>query len=157
MDSFAILRPYPRARDALFGRFLQKWQYSQHRRFSTAARMRRTVASEPTRHSRMRTTAHPSRRSRCETLASRRLFESIFSRQNFLLLRGRYLHEHPCQKHPSTNTAILSPGHAKSGRPATGHCLRYPRRPDAQRIRPRASSVVRLFFEPTEAMILDRI
>jgi hypothetical protein len=126
-------------------------------RLRIAVQIRRTVASEPTRHSRMRTTAHPARRRPCETRASRRLFDSIFSRQNFLLLRGRYLHEHPCQKHPSTNTATFRRGHAKSGRPVTGHCLRYPRRPAAQRIRLIASSVVRLPFERTEAMIFERM
>ncbi len=42
------------------------------------------------------------------------------------------------------------------GRPITGQCLRYPRRPDAHRIRPSANSVVRLPFERTEAMIFER-
>jgi hypothetical protein len=42
------------------------------------------------------------------------------------------LHEHPCQKHPSTNTATFRSGHAKSGRPTIGQCLRYPRRPALQ-------------------------
>ena len=77
-----------------------------------------------TAHSFIRSTIHPSRRSACDTRRSRRLLAWILSRQNFLLLRGRYLQGQPCQKHPSTNTAIFLPGHAKSGFPATGQCLR---------------------------------
>ena len=122
-----------------------------------ATRIRRRVAFEATLHSRTRRTDQPVRRSCWATLESRHLFASIFSRQNLVLLRGRYLHEHPCQKHPSTNTATFKLGHAKSGRPTIGQCFRYPRRPAAQRIRPNANSVVRLPFERTEAMILDRI
>ena len=131
--------------------------YASVFRFAIAARIRPIVAFEATLHSRTRRTDQPARRSRWETRESRRMFASIFSRQNLLLLRGRYLHEHPCQKHPSTNTATFRPGQAKSGRPEIGQCFRYPRRPAAQSIRPSANSVVRLPFERTEAMILDRI
>jgi hypothetical protein len=125
-------------------------------RLAIAAWIRLIVAFEATLHSRTRTTDQPARRSRWETRESRRTFDSIFSLQNLLLLRGRYLHEHPCQKHPSTNTATFRLGHAKSGRPTIGQCFRYPRRPAAQRIRPNANSVVRLPFERTEAMIFER-
>lgn len=125
-------------------------------RLAIAARILLIVLSDATLHSLTRRTDQPSRRSCWETLESRLMFATIFSRQNFLLLRGRYLHEHPCQKHPSTNTATWRPGQAKSGRPAIGQCLRYPRRPASRRIRPNANSVVRLPFERTEAMIFDR-
>jgi hypothetical protein len=131
--------------------------YGRVLRLAIARRIRLMVAFELTLHSRTRITDQPARRSRWETLESRCMFASIFSFQNLLLLRGRYLHEHPCQKHPSTNTATFRLGHAKSGRPTIGQCFRYPRRPDAQRIRPNANSVVLLPLERTEAMILDRI
>jgi hypothetical protein len=51
---------------------------------------------------------------------------------------------------------MLRLGHAKSGRPSTRQCLRYPRRPDFQSMLPRANSVLRLPWARTEAMILDR-
>jgi hypothetical protein len=130
--------------------------YGSVLRLAITTRIRRMVAFELTLHSRTRTTDQPARRSCWETLESRRIFASIFSLQNFVLLRGRYLHEHPCQKHPSTNTATFRLGHAKSGRPTIGQCFRYPRIPEAQRTRPNANSVVRLPLERTEAMIFDR-
>ena len=88
--------------------------------------MRETVAVLKTAHSFMRMTFQPADFSFLETLLSLRRFVSILFRQNSVFERGRYLPQlvHPCQKHPSTNTASLRPGHAKSGLPKTGHCLR---------------------------------
>jgi hypothetical protein len=55
-------------------------------------------------------TDHPSRLSAWVTRRSRRLFASILLRQNSVLLRGRYLQRRPCQKQPSTKTAIFRAG-----------------------------------------------
>lgn len=102
-------------------------------------------------------TIQPSVRNARLTRLSRARLASILFRQNKTLVRGRYLHlVQPCQKHPSTKTAILRPGHAKSGLPCTLQCFRYPRNPIAQRRLASGSSVVVLPRDLTAAMILDR-
>jgi hypothetical protein len=155
IDGLGVIRPGGQEGGSVAD--VQTVVYGRVFRSAIDARIRLIVACEATLHSRTRRTDQPARRSRWETLESRRMFASIFCRQNFLLLRGRYLHGQPCQKHPSTNTATFRPGHAKSGRPAIGQCFRYPRRPAARRIRPNANSVVRFPFERTEAIIFDLI
>ena len=90
----------------------------------TARLMRDSVRSSPILHSHTRWTLQPSFRSFRETRASLRRLDTIFCFQNFVLLfDGRSQRGHPCQKHPSTNSATLDTGHAKSGFPATGHCF----------------------------------
>jgi hypothetical protein len=118
--------------------------------------MRASVEGFRTLHSLMRRTLHPSLRSDFATRMSRRMFVSILLRQNSVFVRGRYLQEHPCQKQPSTKTASLRPGHAKSGLPATGQCLRYPLIPAAHRSCAKGNSVVVFPRDRTAAMILDR-
>jgi hypothetical protein len=86
--------------------------------------MRARVAGFRTEHSLIRTTFHPAPLSDRATRRSLRLLVSILSRQNALCVLGRYLQRQPCQKQPSTKTATLGRGHAKSGLPATGQCLR---------------------------------
>lgn len=125
-------------------------------RNSMAREMRRRVAARETAHSFTRITVHPARRKCWDTRRSRRWLFSILSRQNLVFVLGKYLQRHPCQKQPSTNTATLSLGHAKSGLPSTVHCLRYPRRPADQSRCPNACSVDRFPAERTAAMILDR-
>jgi hypothetical protein len=121
-----------------------------------ARMIRERVRSSPIRHSHTRRTLQPSLRSLRATLASRRRFDTIFDFQNFLLLLdGRSQRGHPCQKHPSTNSATLDFGHAKSGFPATGHCFLNPRMP---RLRSNFS-MLRSVVPPnvrTEAIIFDR-
>lgn len=128
----------------------------RHRDRPSALTIRASVAGFRTTHSLILRTVHRSRRRHCATRLSRRLFVSILLRQNSVLVRGRYLQEQPCQKQPSTKTASFRPGHAKSGLPATGQCLRYPLMPAAQRSFASGSSVVVLPREWTAAMILDR-
>jgi hypothetical protein len=119
--------------------------------------MRRGVLVALILHSQTRMTTQPSLRSREETLRSRCWLVSILLRQNWTLLWEKRLQcGHPCQKQPSTKIAIFNPGHAKSGRPRTGHCFRYPRMPFRQRIPASRSSVLRFPVEPTEAMIFER-
>ncbi len=89
-----------------------------------ALAMRLSVDGLYMKHSLIRMTVHPSRLRDRETRRSLRLLFSILSLQNFVLVRGRYLQRQPCQKQPSTNTAILRAGHAKSGFPSTSQCLR---------------------------------
>lgn len=111
-----------------------------------------------TAHSFTRTTVHPVRRRPLLTRRSRRRFCSILLRQKSVFVCGMFLQRlHPCQKHPSTKTATFRRGHAKSGRPTTCQCLRYPRRPDSQRRWPNVSSVLLFPFERIAAMMLDRL
>ena len=86
--------------------------------------IRASVAGFRTAHSLILRTVHPSRLRDWATRRSRRLLFSILFRQNSVFVRGKYLQRQPCQKQPSTNTASLRPGQAKSGFPATGQCLR---------------------------------
>lgn len=118
--------------------------------------MRERVRSSLILHSHTRSTLHPSFRSIRATLTSLRRLETILDFQNFVLVfDGRSQRGHPCQKHPSTNKATFDFGHAKSGFPATGHCLLKPRIPRSRR----SVSIFRSVVPPderTEAMILDR-
>lgn len=75
--------------------------------------------------SQIRITFQPSLRSVRVTRRSRSLVASILFFQNLTFDDGNCLHfAQPCQKQPSTNTATLRPGQAKSGLPATGQCFR---------------------------------
>jgi hypothetical protein len=87
--------------------------------------MRRSDEGLFTQHSQIRTTFQPWRRSNRVIRRSRFRLASILLFQYSTFDVGRDLHlEQPCQKQPSTNTAILRPGQAKSGFPATGQCFR---------------------------------
>jgi len=108
----------------------------------SARAIRASVAGFRTTHSLILRTVHPFRLKAWVTCRSRRLLFSIFFFQNSVFVRGRYLQRQPCQKQPSTNTASLRPGQAKSGLPGTFQCLRYPRIPAAHRSRARGNSVV---------------
>lgn len=119
--------------------------------------IRVTVDGLRTAHSLTLITAHPFRLRAWVTRRSLRRFVWILSRQKAAFVRGRYLQEQPCQKQPSTKTATLRAGQAKSGLPLTGQCLRYPLRPAAQSNLPSGNSVVVLPREWIAAMILDRI
>jgi hypothetical protein len=123
---------------------------------SIARTMRFSVEGRETAHSLMRSTVQPDRRRALATRMSRRLLYSNLSTQKRRLVLGIFLQLHPCQKHPSTNTAIFRPGHAKSGRPRIGQCFLHPRIPAAQIIFPRAISVVRLPFGRIDAMMRER-
>lgn|ERR1700731_71256 len=119
--------------------------------------MRVRVKGDVTRHSQILMTFHPSPRNRREMRLSLIWFcKTLWRQKATLLLDGRLHLLHPCQKQPSTNRAILRPGHAKSGFPRTGQCLRYPRSPASQRRAAIRFSVVRFPREPTEAIILER-
>jgi hypothetical protein len=90
--------------------------------------------------SQKRMTVHPSSRSPAATRSSRARFFPIFVFQNEAFVLGLTLCSgHPCQKHPSQNTATRDLGKAISGRPITPWCSRY-RRPADQRARRRISS-----------------
>ena len=122
----------------------------------TARIIRASVRSSLIRHSHTRRTLHPSFRSFRLTRRSRRRFETIFRFQNdVLLLDGRSQRGQPCQKQPSTNRATRDFGHAKSGFPATGHCLLYPRIPRSRRSFSILTSVVPPEVR-TAVMIFDR-
>ena len=126
------------------------------RRSFTACTIRASVEGLRTLHSLTRITFHPSLRSDCATRRSLRRLASIFLRQNSVFVRGKYLQLQPCQKQPSTKTAIFLPGQAKSGFPATLQCFRYPRTPAAYSNLPNGNSVVVFPRERMAAMILDR-
>jgi hypothetical protein len=120
-------------------------------------RMRSRVKADLTRHSHTLITLHPSLRNRREIRLSLLWFCKTLSRQKAtLLFEGRLHLLHPCQKQPSTKSAIFRPGHAKSGFPTTRQCLRYPRSPALQRIAAIRRSVVLFPRDPTEAMIRER-
>lgn len=90
--------------------------------------MRSTQAtgSRSTWCSHIRTTHHPRRRSRRKFLASLRRVFSIFSRQKGVSEGLHKGNRHPCQKSPSTKTAIFAPGKTRSGFPGRSPaCLRY--------------------------------
>jgi len=122
----------------------------------TARIIRDNVRSSLILHSQTRSTLHPSFRSLRATLVSLRRFDTILDFQNVrLLFEGRLQRGHPCQKHPSTNSATFDFGQAKSGFPAIGHCFLNPHIP---RLRSNAS-ILRSVVPPnvrTEAMIFDR-
>ena len=75
----------------------------------------------------MRRTRQPASRSSRVTFRSRALFESNLGDQNSSLEFGtRVCRGHPCQKQPSTKSAIRSRRHTKSGRPKSFSPLRHP-------------------------------
>ena len=77
----------------------------------------------------MRTTLYPKIPSSRVTFLSRFTFVSILLRQNALWVFGKWLLSqirHPCQKHPSTNTATLYFGKTKSGCPTNLELRRHP-------------------------------
>jgi hypothetical protein len=74
-----------------------------------------------------RRTRHLALRSCALTFRSRSRFVAIFFFQNFLLVAGSRKHlGHPCQKHPSTNTATRSSRKTKSGLPGSLAWRRQP-------------------------------
>jgi hypothetical protein len=78
-------------------------------------------------HSLILTTAQPLAASARDTSWSRRIFRFILLFQNSTDDVGTRLHlGHPCQKHPSMNTATLALGKAKSGLPNKGSFRRQP-------------------------------
>src|SRR5947208_1041258 len=110
------------------------------------------------RHSQIRTTVQPRSRKRRFVRRSRALFVLIFLRHASLFVFGVMFFPQscPCQKHPSTKTATLATGHAKSGLPGIRGSLRHPlslywRSKHASR-----PSVVLLPTESTRAMSLPR-
>ncbi|SRR6266404_2115915 len=120
--------------------------------------MRLIVRCDSTSHSQTRTTFHRCCLNFRVTLRSRlRLVESFCLQNERLLFEGRLQRVQPCQKHPSTNNAILRSGQAKSGFPTTFQCFREPRRPSFLRIFPINFSVVWFPFDRTEAIIRDRV
>jgi hypothetical protein len=78
------------------------------------------------------------------TNRSRFRFRAIFALQNSRRVAGmRQCRAHPCQKHPSTNTAIRSFGKTKSGLPNTGLFRLQPVMPCSRKIPIIRSSVPR--------------
>src|SRR5438046_4056758 len=116
--------------------------------------------SASSRCSQNRRTAQPSEMSVVLTLVSRALLRVIFSSQKARLATGGFPPQvgQPCQKHPSTNTAILGLTNAKSGEPKIERFRTlYPRKPAPARA-PRIRRSVVLFSEPRmAAMTLDRV
>ena len=108
--------------------------------------------------SQIRITRHPLLRSVRVTSRSRALLVAIFFRQNAALPRGLMkCLGHPCQKHPSTNTASFRFGNTKSGFPNTGQCLRQPVIPFARKIAISRSSVSLLPAPRMRAITSDRL
>ena len=110
-------------------------------------------------HSQNRMTIHPRLRRSLTARRSRALFFRIFCRHSFAFFTGvRFLPQSwPCQKHPSTNTATLAWGHAKSGLPGTFWCLRHPLSPAARRSEAMRSSVVSFPLLRTRDMSCPRV
>lgn len=79
-------------------------------------------------HSQIRTTLQFLRLSSRSTCRSLLLLPLIFPRHSSMLVWGvRFLPQScPCQKQPSTNKAIFSLGHEKSGLPGSDKCLLQP-------------------------------
>lgn len=74
-----------------------------------------------------RTTFQPSLRRARPTSVSRSLLRVILARQNAALVFGHVACcGHPCQKHPSTNTANFSLGNTKSGLTEKGFFFSLP-------------------------------
>lgn len=89
---------------------------------------------------------------------SRRWLVSILFAQNAAFVVG-LAREHtgqPCQKQPSTNTAMRSARQTKSGRPGIGRCLRHPLSPAARNKSRRRSSVLRLPVPRTACIVRER-
>jgi hypothetical protein len=107
--------------------------------------------------SQTRTTRQPFRRRVRVTSRSRSLLRRNLRFQKGRLPRGRVeCLGQPCQKQPSTNTAILNFGNTKSGRPKTGRCRRHPEIPCRRKSRTRTSSVSLFPRERMRAITADR-
>ena len=126
---------------------------------------RRTQAlrSRSTLCSHIRITRQPRQRKSRPTFRSRALLASSFASQKERLEDGFLpCNGHPCQKHPSTNTAILSTGNTKSGltdEPDPREirlCLRHPRTCSRLNAPAIACSVDRLPRERTADMTCER-
>lgn len=79
-------------------------------------------------HSQILTMRQPASRRLWFTAWSRLMFRLSFAFQKAILLFGiRRWRGHPCQKHPSTNTAIRSRAKTKSGQPDSRTPRRHPR------------------------------
>lgn len=110
-------------------------------------------------HSRMRTTLYPKSPSARVTFLSRFTFASILLRQNVLWVFGKWLLlqiRHPCQKHPSTNTATLYFGKTKSGCPTSLELRRHPVIPYSRNNATSLSSVLLFPFERILDIISER-
>ena len=110
-------------------------------------------------HSRMRTTLYPKTTSSRVTFLSRFTFASILLRQNVLWVFGKRLLlqiRHPCQKHPSTNTATLYFGKTKSGCPTSLELRRHPVIPYSRNNATSLSSVLLFPFERILDIISER-
>ena len=96
-------------------------------------------------HSHMRITIQPRASNAAVISASCLIFRCRFAIQYSLLCSGRvFLQSCPCQKQPSTKTAIRSRKNTKSGCPLTLYCLLHPLIPCSLNISIRRSSVVLL-------------
>ncbi len=108
--------------------------------------------------SQIRSTRHPAALSVRPTSLSRLLLALSLSFQNSALFAGRrpWMGQ-PCQKQPSTNTAVRLCRNTKSGRPNTGRFLRQPVMPSARKTEARAHSVSRLPLERIVDITSDRL
>ena len=107
----------------------------------------------------MRTTLYPKSPSSRVTFLSRFTFVSILLRQNDLWVFGKRLllqSRHPCQKHPSTNTATLYFGKTKSGCPTNLELRRHPVIPYSRNNATSLSSVLLFPFERILDIISER-
>jgi hypothetical protein len=127
---------------------------------SIARRIRRTSCRSFLRASsccQTRRTFHPLSRSVLVTKRSRALFAASFFSQNLRFVAGTVpCFGHPCQKHPSTNTASRAPGNRKSGFPKRLGWRRQPLRVHRRKNAARATSVRLLPRPRTRDMSLDR-
>lgn len=107
----------------------------------------------------MRTTLYPKIPSSRVTFLSRFTFVSILLRQNVLWVFGKWLLlqiRHPCQKHPSTNTATLYFGKTKSGCPTNLELRRHPVIPYSRNNATSLSPVLLFPFERILDIISER-
>ena len=101
---------------------------AQSLRSNRASSLRRSSCSQ------ILTTFQPRARSARLTRRSRALLPAVLSRQNLALVLGRVAcRGQPCQKQPSTNTAVLSFGKTKSGLPGRLEPRRQPVMPFARK------------------------
>jgi hypothetical protein len=99
-----------------------------------AATLRRMILGFPLSScSQTRRTFHPIARKALATRLSRLIFPEIFALQKSTLVAGTdRQRRHPCQKHPSTNTANFTPRNTRSGLPGNPESwpICQPRTPD---------------------------
>lgn len=107
--------------------------------------------------SQIRTTFQPRARNSEETRRSRFRLRASLDRQYPLFSAGRaqWIRQ-PCQKQPSTKTAIRREGKQKSGVPVMGRCRLQPTVRAARMSRMSASSVLRFPRARTRDMISER-